>query len=75
MAGPGPRATKWSIRAGTGIFYMQDTGNPRFDMARNLSGRRRDNTLLLTPDLTFDAPFRGGAGARTIAAWRRRWCA
>jgi hypothetical protein len=29
-------------------------------MARNLSGRRRDNTLLLTPDLTLDAPFRGG---------------
>ena len=50
---------KWSYRAGTGIFYMQDTGNPRFDMARNLSGRRRDNTLLLTPDLTLDAPFRG----------------
>jgi hypothetical protein len=51
---------KWSYRAGTGIFYMQDTGNPRFDMARNLSGRRRDNTLLLTPDLTLDQPFRGG---------------
>lgn len=53
---------KWALRAGTGIFYMQDTGNPRFDMARNLSGRRRDNTLLLTPDLTLDAPFRGGSG-------------
>jgi len=50
---------KWSVRAGAGIFYMQDTGNPRFDMARNLSGRRRDNTLLLTPDLTFQQPFRG----------------
>jgi hypothetical protein len=50
---------KWSYRAGTGIFYMQDTGNPRFDMARNLSGRRRDNTLLLTPDLTLGVPFRG----------------
>jgi hypothetical protein len=50
---------KWSYRAGTGIFYMQDTGNPRFDMARNLSGRRRDNTLLLTPDLTLETPFRG----------------
>jgi Carboxypeptidase regulatory-like domain len=50
---------KWSYRAGTGIFYMQDTGNPRFDMARNLSGRRRDNTLLATPDLTLEAPFRG----------------
>ena len=50
---------KWSYRAGAGVFYLQDTGNPRFDMARNLSGRRRDNTLLLTPDLTLDAPFRG----------------
>jgi hypothetical protein len=53
---------KWSFRAGTGIFYMQDTGNPRFDMARNLSGRRRDNPVLLAPDLTLDAPFRGGSG-------------
>src|SRR5262245_45941476 len=50
---------KMSYRAGVGVFYMQDTGNPRFDMARNLSGRRRDNTLLLTPDLTLDVPFRG----------------
>src|SRR5260221_9409880 len=32
-------------------------------MARSLSGRRRDNTLLLTPDLTLDAPFRGGSGS------------
>jgi hypothetical protein len=56
------RAEKWSYRAGTGIFYMQDTGNPRFDMARNLSGRRRDNPVLLAPDLTLDAPFRGGSG-------------
>ena len=64
---------KWSVRAGAGIFYMQDTGNPRFDMARNLSGRRRDNTLLLTPDLTFRAAvqrrrdqqrLRRGAAAR-----------
>jgi hypothetical protein len=50
---------KWSYRAGTGVFYLQDTGNPRFDMARNLSGRRRDNTLQFTPDLTLEAPFRG----------------
>ena len=62
-AGPGTRARSGPIRAGTGIFYMQDTGNPRFDMARNLSGRRRDNTLLLTPDLTLDAPFRGVGSA------------
>jgi hypothetical protein len=47
---------KWTIRTGAGIFYIQDTGNPRFDMERNFSGRRRDNT---TPDhpLTFENPF------------------
>jgi Carboxypeptidase regulatory-like domain len=56
-------SAKWSYRAGTGIFYMQDTGNPRFDMARNLSGRRRDNTLLQTPDLTWQQPFRGVGSA------------
>jgi hypothetical protein len=50
---------KWSYRAGVGVFYVQDTGNPRFDMARNLAGRRRDNTLQQKPDLTLDAPFRG----------------
>jgi hypothetical protein len=54
---------KTSLRSGVGIFYLQDTGNPRFDMARNLSGRRRDNTLLLTPDLTWDVPFRGVGSA------------
>jgi hypothetical protein len=32
-------------------------------MARNLSGRRRDNTVLLAPDLTLDNPFRGSGGA------------
>ena len=50
--------TKTSIRAGVGMFFMQDTGNPRFDMARNAAGRRQD-----TSDQNFrqnwDAPFVG----------------
>lgn len=55
---------RWSVRAGVGMFYMQDTGNPRFDMARNAAGRRQDFTNNLAPDLTWDAPFAGsGAGA------------
>jgi hypothetical protein len=31
-------AAKWTVRAGAGILYVQDTGNPRFDMSRNIQG-------------------------------------
>ncbi len=50
---------KWSVRAGAGIFYMQDTGNPRFDMARNAVGRRQDTADNTVPDLNWASPFRG----------------
>jgi hypothetical protein len=30
---------RWTLRAGGGIFYVQDIGNPTFDMSRNLAGR------------------------------------
>ena len=49
----------WSVRAGTGIFYMQDTGNPRFDMARNAVGRRQDTSDPLQLNLNWNAPFVG----------------
>jgi Carboxypeptidase regulatory-like domain/TonB-dependent Receptor Plug Domain len=55
-------SSKWSIRLGSGVFYSQDTGNPRFDMARNLAGRRRDESLPTQTDLTWDAPFRNLGG-------------
>jgi hypothetical protein len=32
-------AARWSIRAGFGIFYVQDIGNAVFDMARNTGGK------------------------------------
>ncbi|MBL8235808.1 MAG: TonB-dependent receptor [Bryobacterales bacterium] len=30
---------RWTVRAGAGVFYVQDAGNPTFDMARNQAGR------------------------------------
>ena len=32
-------AEHWSIRAGFGIFYVQDIGNAVFDLARNAGGK------------------------------------
>jgi len=55
--------SKWVVRTGGGMFYAQDTSNPRFDMARNLAGRRRDIGTPAIIDLTWNVPFRGlGAG-------------
>jgi hypothetical protein len=43
--------SKWVVRTGAGMFYNQDTGNPRFDMARNIAGRIRVNSDLQSPTL------------------------
>jgi hypothetical protein len=53
---------KWVIRAGGGIFYSQDAGNPRFDMSRNLAGRLRDNSNPQIPNLTWDNALASVAG-------------
>jgi outer membrane receptor protein involved in Fe transport len=46
--------SKWVIRTGAGMFYNQDTGNPRFDLARNLAGRIRVNSDLQNPTLFWN---------------------
>ena len=49
---------KWSIRAGAGMFYNQDQGNPRFDVARNAAGRTRNDD---TPELANETWLNGAA--------------
>jgi len=53
---------KWVVRAGAGVFYSQDTGNPRFDMARNLAGRLRDNSSQQFPQLNWSNALASIAG-------------
>jgi hypothetical protein len=55
-------ASRWTLRAGAGSFYSQDSGNGRFDMARNIAGRRLDGANADAPDLSWDRPFRGLGG-------------
>ncbi len=48
----------WTVRAGGGAFFVQDSGNPRFDMGRNLTGRLTSTANTETNDLTLDQPFK-----------------
>lgn len=56
-------SSKWVIRTGAGMFYTQDTGNPRFDMARNIAGRFRQEASSDFPDRQWNNAFREIAGA------------
>ncbi len=60
-------SSKWTFRLGGGVFYSQDTGNPRFDMARNLAGRRRDEATPTDLGLNWNAPFRNLGGSVIVS--------
>jgi hypothetical protein len=44
---------KWVVRTGAGMFYNQDQGNPRFDVARNAAGRTRNDDNPERPSETW----------------------
>jgi hypothetical protein len=59
-------ARRWTVRTGAGAFYAQDISNARFDMSRNIAGRRTDTADPDFPDLPWDQPFRNLGGALEI---------
>ncbi|HMF77845.1 MAG TPA: TonB-dependent receptor [Bryobacteraceae bacterium] len=62
-------SSKWVVRTGAGMFFNQDTGNPRFDMARNTAGRIRVNSAIGNPTLFWSnalASISGGTANITV---------
>jgi hypothetical protein len=59
----------WNIRAGGGVFYTQDQGNPRFDMARNLAGRGDFTASNQIPNSTLDDPWKSERQTFTCSNW------
>ena len=59
--------SNWTVRAGGGAFYSQDSGTPKLDPARNLAGYRFDEINPDFPDLSFSAPFRNLSGGVLVS--------
>ncbi|MBY0505869.1 MAG: carboxypeptidase-like regulatory domain-containing protein [Bryobacteraceae bacterium] len=57
------------VRAGGGIFYTQDQGNPRFDMVRNIAGRGDFTGSDQRPNMTNDDPWRFERQSFTCTGW------
>jgi hypothetical protein len=58
-----------SVRIGMGRFYAQDTGNPVYDMARNLTGT---DLFIGDPQLVnnyMDNPWANEAGSSSCPGW------
>jgi hypothetical protein len=59
--------SRWTVRSGFGIFYTQDQGNARFDLSRNIAGRRQEIANPDFPNLTFNQPFASPGGTVQLA--------
>ena len=53
----------WSVRAGYGIFYVQDIGNAVFDMARNVAGRDGNVIANTARTTTLASPWASEVGS------------
>lgn len=55
-------AENWSIRAGFGVFYVQDIVEARFDLSRNVGGRSQFIADVERPNSNLSDPWRFEAG-------------
>ncbi|MEZ5353666.1 MAG: TonB-dependent receptor [Bryobacteraceae bacterium] len=64
-------AYRWTVRTGYGLFYSQDTGNPVFDMGRNLGFRESARSVDVIPTSNLDAPWavKAGGGNLPCSNW------
>ncbi|MGH9428007.1 MAG: TonB-dependent receptor domain-containing protein, partial [Terriglobia bacterium] len=60
---------RWSVRTGFGLFYSQDTGNPRFDMGRNLAGRSNFSSDEERPNAALRDPWQFERQAFRCSDW------
>jgi hypothetical protein len=60
---------RWTVRTGAGMFYAQDTGNPRWDMGRNLAGRSNYTMNQERPDAPIADPWRGERTSGKCSGW------
>ena len=60
---------RWTIRAGAGVFYVQDAGNPTFDMARNQAGRDLFITDIERRNATMSDPWAFARASASCTGW------
>lgn len=53
---------KWTMRAGFGMFYVQDIVEARFDLSRNVGGRSQFLADSERPNANFSDPWRNEGG-------------
>src|SRR5260370_2933633 len=61
--------SRWTLRAGAGLFYVQDSGNPVFDMARNQAGRDLFITNIEQRNASMNDPWAAERASASCAGW------
>jgi len=61
--------SRWTFRAGAGLFYVQDSGNPVFDMARNQAGRDLFITNIEQRNASMSDPWAAERASASCTGW------